>query len=62
MDYAEELYAERLRLKAQAERLASGQAGWTDQLDNRVRLKLSLAWDDLINHVAFSTHADEVEN
>lgn len=61
VEFEEELYAERVRRKAQAERLASGEAQWTDQLDSRVRSKLSLAWEDLLGHIAFAQLGDEVE-
>lgn len=47
MEYEHELYAERLRLRAQAEALAAGMVQWTDQLDMRVRVKIGLAWDDV---------------
>lgn len=46
VEYENELYAERLRLKAQAEALATGAAQWTDQLDVRARVKIAHAWDD----------------
>ncbi|TGB36975.1 hypothetical protein [Mycolicibacterium peregrinum] len=47
MEYQHELYAERLRRKAQAEALATGATQWTDQLDTNTRLKLDLAWNDV---------------
>lgn len=46
MEYEEDLFAERVRRKAQAHRLASGETQWTDQLNRDVRVKLGLAWDD----------------
>jgi hypothetical protein len=61
VEYEEELYAERLRRKAQAEDLATGLAQWTDKLNDRVRVQLSLAWEDLTQHIAFHDHIDELE-
>lgn len=49
VEYEHELYAERLRRKAQAAALASGEAQWSEQLDQAVRVKLSLAWRDAMN-------------
>jgi hypothetical protein len=54
MEYEDELYAERLRRKAQAAALASGAAQWTDQLDTTVRVKLGLAWEDATHGFAMS--------
>ena len=51
MEYENELYAERLRRKAQAEALATGAAQWTDQLDVPIRVKLGLAWDDVTHNL-----------
>ncbi|SBS79291.1 hypothetical protein MHPYR_710018 [uncultured Mycobacterium sp.] len=48
MEYQHELYAERLRLKAQAEALATGATQWTQQLNQRVRIRVALAWEDAI--------------
>lgn len=46
MEPKNELYAERLRRKAQAAALAAGETKWSDQLDEDTRAKLSIAWDD----------------
>jgi hypothetical protein len=51
VEYEKDLYAERLRRKAQAAALAAGEAKWSDQLDMSVRVKLGLAWDDAIEHL-----------
>lgn len=59
--YEEELYAERLRRQAQAAAVAAGQSQWTDQLNDKVRVKLSLAWDDLTEHRAFSQDYGQLE-
>ena len=61
MEYEGELYAERLRRKSQAAALEAGQTQWTDQLDRDVRVKLSVAWTDLVNHMAFSEHAEQLD-
>ncbi|WP_111509551.1 hypothetical protein [Mycobacterium kyogaense] len=47
MEYGEELYAERLRRKAQEAALASGAVQWTEHLDMAARVKLGLAWEDI---------------
>jgi hypothetical protein len=57
VDYESELYAERLRRKAQDEALAIGAVQWTEQLDTPTRVKLGLAWDD----VTHSLPPDETE-
>jgi predicted transcriptional regulator len=59
--HEEELYAERLRRQAQAAAVAAGQSQWTDQLNDKVRVKLSLAWDDLTKHRAFSQYYEQLE-
>ena len=61
MEYEEELFAERVRRKAQAERLASGEVQWTDQLVHDLRVKLNKAWDDITRHRAFHNHGDALE-
>jgi hypothetical protein len=61
VEYEHELYAERLRLKAQAAALAAGETRWTDQLDRDVRVKLSLAWEDLTAHMASQQYLDVLE-
>jgi hypothetical protein len=49
VEYGDELYAERLRRKAQAEALATEAAQWTDELEGVARLKLKLAWTDAVS-------------
>jgi hypothetical protein len=44
VEYEHELYAERLRRKAQAAALATGAAQWTDQISPEVGIKLHHAW------------------
>jgi hypothetical protein len=61
VEYEHELYAERLRLKAQAAALAAGQTQWTDQLDRNVRVKLSVAWGGITRHRAFQSSFDLLE-
>ena len=53
VQYPGELYGERKRRIDQDEQLAAGLAQLTDQLDQRSRVKLMKAWDDVVNHVAF---------
>jgi hypothetical protein len=62
VDYEGELYAERVRRKAQAEGLAAGTTEWTDQLSNDVRNKLRFVWMDLTNHRAFRDAYLELED
>jgi len=61
VQYEEELYAERLRRTTQDARLAAGTTQWTDKLNDGVRIKLNLAWNDLIEHVAFRTYWDQLD-
>jgi hypothetical protein len=56
------LYAERLRLKAQAEALAAGTATLTDQLSPEARSKLRFAWIDVTSHQVFSQTHGEFES
>ena len=53
MDSENRLFAERRRLKGQAEDLASGKTALTDQLSPEARNKLRYAWIHLTNHRAF---------
>lgn len=62
MGYEHELYAERLRREAQAAALAAGETQWTDQLDRDVRVKLHLAWTDVIDHKAFQPYVEILED
>lgn len=57
-----ELYGERKRRIDQDERLAAGLAQLTDQLDQRARVKLMKAWDDILGHVAFRNAAYNLED
>ena len=61
VQYEEELYAERLRRKTQDAGLAAGTTQWTNQLNDDVRVKLTLAWNDLVDHVAFRPYWDQIE-
>lgn len=61
MDHEAELYAERLRRKAQDEALAAGQVQWTHQLNREVRVKLAKAWGDVTRHRAFYNHGDALD-
>lgn len=51
MEYESDLYAERLRRKAQAAALAAGEKQWTDELDQGARVKLGAAWTDAVRDV-----------
>lgn len=62
MDYESELYAERVRRKAQAEGLAGGTTKWTEELGHDVRVKLRHMWTQLTNHRAFGDGVLEVES
>lgn len=62
MDYENELYAERLRRKAQDAALASGAADWTEELNNDVRVKLTYMWTQLTNRRAFGHGVLELES
>lgn len=57
VEYGDELYAERLRRKAQADALATGAAHWTDELGSVARLKLRLAWTDAVSVVGADDRA-----
>ncbi|KUH87094.1 MULTISPECIES: hypothetical protein [unclassified Mycobacterium] len=48
MEYEGELYAERLRRKAQAAQLSEGTAKWSTKIDSDARTKLRLAWLDAV--------------
>ena len=60
MEYEGELYAERIRRKAQAAALASGAAKWTEELSRDVRIKLRFVWQDLTMHRAFYDDYDQL--
>lgn len=61
VQHAGELYGERKRRIDQDERLAAGLAQLTDELDQRGRVKLMKAWDDVVGHVAFRNAAYNFE-
>jgi hypothetical protein len=62
VEYENELYAERLRRKAQDEALASGAANWTEELSNEVRVKLRYMWNQLTSQYAFGDAVLELES
>lgn len=62
VDSENRLFAERRRLKAQAEDLASGKTTLTDQLSPEARNKLHYAWIHLTNHRAFYQSYDQLES
>ena len=62
MDYEGELYAERIRRKAQDAALASGEATWTEELSHDVRVKLRYLWTQITNHRAFGDSVLELES
>jgi hypothetical protein len=58
VEYEDELYAERLRRKAQAAALAADEVRWTDQLTDDVRVKLGVVWDDVLNDTSLRNQTD----
>lgn len=55
MAYERELYAERLRLEAQAAAVAAGERSWSDKLNYTTRVKLTVAWSDAIENLEKSS-------
>lgn len=51
MEFEHELYAERLRRKAQAEALTAGEVQWATELNRDVRIKLAAAWTDALSYI-----------